>query len=405
MTMNLQIRRNVIKVSVLLGSLLWIMDGVLDYFFFYEGSFLGLTFTNIPPHELYIRLFWFGGLLVTGLFASWIINDKEEALADKREVEKFLRQSEEKYQQIFNNANDAMYLHELTEEGMPGQFIEVNDGACEMLGYSREELLSITPQDLDAGRKAQELPNILEDLHVKGHKTFEMYHEAKDGRLVPVEISSHLFEIDGEKRALSIARDISERKELQRRQDLFSSSLQQASLEVYWIKPDGKFAYTNEKVKEMLGYSEEELTEMYVWEVDPNPGHAKDKRKERWTELKEKGTLNFESVHETKEGDEFPVEITSTYIQHRSEEYEFAFAKEITKRKKAEKERQESEKKFRSYVENAPLGVFIVDENGNYLEVNEAACKMTGYTEEELLDMRITNIPPPEAVDIAMEEF
>ncbi|MBS3793121.1 hypothetical protein KGY77_10835, partial [Candidatus Bipolaricaulota bacterium] len=121
MTMNLQIRRNVIKVSVLLGSLLWIMDGVLDYFFFYEGSFLGLTFTNIPPHELYIRLFWFGGLLVTGLFASWIINDKEEALADKREVEKFLRQSEEKYQQIFNNANDAMYLHELTEEGMPGQ--------------------------------------------------------------------------------------------------------------------------------------------------------------------------------------------------------------------------------------------------------------------------------------------
>jgi PAS domain S-box-containing protein len=355
------------------------------------------------------------GFLSASVAAEFVGSEEEDLLEEvagdvgfglhNMAVEEKLRESEKKYRQIFNNANDAMYLHKLTEEETPGQFIEVNDSACEMLGYSREELLSMTPKDLDAGRTAEDLPDVMEDLLANGHTTFEMHHQTKDGQLVPVEISSHLFEIDGEKRVLSIARDITERKELQRRKDLFSSSLQQASLGVYWVKPDGSFAYTNQKVKQMLGYSEEELTDMHVWDVDPTTEHAEDKREEIWRKLKEKGTLYFESVNQTKEGDKFPVEVTSTYIQHGGEEYQVAFVKEVTKRKKAKRELRESEKKFRSYVENAPLGVFLVDEKGNYLEVNEAACEVTGYTEEELLNLRITDIPPPEARDKALEEF
>jgi len=275
-------------------------------------------------------------------------------ISQREEIKNELKEREKKYREIFNNANDAVYLHKLSKDGMPGDFIEVNRVGTKMLGYNREEFLSMSPRDIDGGEKAQDVPNIMEELLSKGHKTFKMYHQAKDGSLVPVEVSSHVFEMDGKKRVLSTAREITKRKELEKTQKLITSSLDQASLEVYWIKPDGRFDYTNQEARDRLGYSKEELETMYVWDIDPNPEHSKETRKDRWNRLKENEVLNFESIHKTKDGDTYPVEITSHYIEYGEEEYEFAFAKDITKRKKSEKRLKQSRQELRqSFVELA----------------------------------------------------
>lgn len=79
--------------------------------------------------------------------------------------------------------------------------------------------------------------------------------------------------------------------------------------------------------------------------------------------------------------------------------------KQVEKKRSVESELKKSEKKFRNYVENAPVGVFLADEEGNYLEVNEAACEMTGYSEKELLDMSVLDIHPPEEVKDIQEAF
>ncbi len=126
-----------------------------------------------------------------------------------------LRKSEKKYRQIFNNANDAIYLHGI-EEGMPGKFLEVNEVASKMLGYSRDELLSMSPLDIDAATDPDEMFKIMDKLSEKGKETFEVEHRRRDGSLVPVEISAHLFEMNNEKVVLAIARDISDRKKHQR---------------------------------------------------------------------------------------------------------------------------------------------------------------------------------------------
>lgn len=55
------------------------------------------------------------------------------------------------------------------------------------------------------------------------------------------------------------------------------------------------------------------------------------------------------------------------------------FLSDITERKHAEEKLRKSEKKFRTYIEKAPIGVFVVDKDGNYLEVNDEACRMSGY--------------------------
>ena len=60
---------------------------------------------------------------------------------------------------------------------------------------------------------------------------------------------------------------------------------------------------------------------------------------------------------------------------------------------------KKSEAKYKSYIDNAPDGVFVSDENGKYLEVNEAACRITGYSKDEILKMSITEILPEETLE------
>jgi PAS domain S-box-containing protein len=66
---------------------------------------------------------------------------------------------------------------------------------------------------------------------------------------------------------------------------------------------------------------------------------------------------------------------------------------------------RDSEAKFRSYIDNSPEGIFVLDENGRYLEVNRAAIDMTGYAEAELLAMCVTDLLPPDSAAIALQYF
>jgi len=80
-------------------------------------------------------------------------------------------------------------------------------------------------------------------------------------------------------------------------------------------------------------------------------------------------------------------------------------AMDITERKRAEEALRESERKFRSYVESCPEGVFVTDADGRYLDVNPAACRMTGYDRAELLGMSIAEMVPAAAHPEAMRHF
>ena len=73
--------------------------------------------------------------------------------------------------------------------------------------------------------------------------------------------------------------------------------------------------------------------------------------------------------------------------------------------RKAEEALRESEAKHRIYVENSPLGIFVVDKNGKYVDVNESACKMTGYSEDELLEMSLQQLLPPEIETQKLDGF
>lgn len=137
-----------------------------------------------------------------------------------------LAQSEEKFRTIFNNANDGFFIHALDEDNRPGLFLEVNDAALRALGYSRDELLHLSPLDLIANDYS-ELKNIIEDLLTKGHATFERLFYAKDGVTHPVEISSYLFTFKDSPTVFSVARDLSSRKQAEEQEKHLQEQLRQ----------------------------------------------------------------------------------------------------------------------------------------------------------------------------------
>ena len=74
-----------------------------------------------------------------------------EDITTRKLVERALRESEEKFRGIFDMINDGIHIHEIEPDGKPGKFVEVNEVACRMLQYTREELLESGPLDFVSG--------------------------------------------------------------------------------------------------------------------------------------------------------------------------------------------------------------------------------------------------------------
>ncbi len=183
-----------------------------------------------------------------------------EEITERRRAERSREESEKKFKEIFNNAEDAMFFQALTEDEEYGQFIEVNDKACEMLGYSKEEFQSMTPADIDVGA-ADNVVRITEEITSKGRSTFESAHVTKDGSLIPVEVSAHFFKLNGENRVLTIARDITERKEaeerVKRNKERLEAAMEAGNLAWWQMElPSGEVTFSDLKA-EMLGYPPE----------------------------------------------------------------------------------------------------------------------------------------------------
>ncbi len=125
---------------------------------------------------------------------------------------------------------------------------------------------------------------------------------------------------------------------------------------VVWIGSDARFLYVNETFCRSLGYSAEELLSLSVGDIDPD--FPVEQWPEHWKELKREGVLRFESRHRTKDGRIFPVEITAKYLEFDGKEYNCAFAREITDRKRVEEALRESEERYDLAVQGANDGLW-----------------------------------------------
>ncbi|MFT7005146.1 MAG: PAS domain S-box-containing protein [Sulfurimonas sp.] len=130
--------------------------------------------------------------------------------ASYKAVEKREKESLRLFNFALDNSADATYWFTFD-----GQFYYANDAACRMLGYSKEEMLSLKLWDMDKNFSKEQAGMFLEEIKDVKYTTFETIQTRKDGSTIPIEVSANFFGHEGAEFICAFGRDISERREYQ----------------------------------------------------------------------------------------------------------------------------------------------------------------------------------------------
>ncbi len=137
-------------------------------------------------------------------------------LSTSKAAEAALRLSEERYRMLFNSIHDILFIAEITSDGLPGLIVDANETACHRLGYNREELLERTPTDIVPIELRGDSREKIELLYAQKHISLESAYLTSSNTTIPVEVDTHLVYLDERPCMVSIARDISERKRVEK---------------------------------------------------------------------------------------------------------------------------------------------------------------------------------------------
>jgi len=151
----------------------------------------------------------------------------------------------------------------------------------------------------------------------------------------------------------------------------------------FWTISDARLIYVNKAACKSLGYSQKELLSMTAHDIEPML--TNEKWTDHWQDLKKRKTFMFESLHKTKDGRIFPVELTVNFVEFEGKEYNCAFARDITKRKQIADALERSEQTFRAISNAAVNAIIVMNNDGNISYWNPAAEKIFGYTSEEAI--------------------
>ncbi len=284
---------------------------------------------------------------------------------------------------FLDSAGDMIYLHDLT-----GKIIYANDAVCKTHGYTRDEVMQMNIRNLLTPERAEMVSPIAQETLEKGDVKFETQHVCKNGSLVPVEVYNRLIKLGDGYAIIGVGRDITERKKaeeaLRASEAKFRTMVENLPVGVAVSNVEGRSPERNKAFMEMHGYtSREEFDKIPAVELYFNP----EDRKRFLSKLGKGAVRNFEIRHKRKDGSPFWISLSAIpRIGEHGGKQSLVICQDIDERKRAEEALKVSEERFRSLLENAPVGITVSTTDGRRLEANKALIQMQGFgSREELL--------------------
>ena len=210
------------------------------------------------------------------------------------------------------------------------QLLYVSDEGCRRHGYSREELLEMTIFDIDPSETPEHWAKSWAEWRKNGSAIFESVHRTRSGEIFPVEVVINYVMHNGKEYNFAFARDITERKAVERSLRLMGFSVDHAGDMVAWMDREGRFVYVNDTLCRRMGFAREEILGMSVRDIDTEAARSWGAD---WEILKVQGTSTIERFNQTKSGERFPVEINANYVCYEGQEYNFSFVRDVSDRK------------------------------------------------------------------------
>lgn len=271
------------------------------------------------------------------------------------------------------------------------EYSYLNQAHAEIYGYTSPDfLMGKNWRSLYDGEEHLRIEHeIMPVLRRQGYWKGETVGKRSSGERVYQELSLTALSDGG---YVCIVRDISDRKQAEASLRLAQFSLDRVSDAVYLVKPNAQFLYVNEAACRSLGYSQQELLNLTMFDV--YPAYTPELWTEHWQTLKQQGWRRAESINRMKDGREFPVEMSSNYLQFNGKEFKCVIVRDISARKAAEVALQKSEQKFRSLVANVPGVIYryLPDERWTVVFISDEIEKITGYPAAEFINNRVRSL-------------
>ncbi len=317
-----------------------------------------------------------------------------EARRRHREAAEALRESEEKYRVLVEKNQDGVFLVQ------DGAIVFVNESFSRMLGYSADDLSGRSPFDFvapeDAGTVAERHRKRMAGDDVPGEYEFKALH--KDGvSRVEVHIKVATISYRGRAAALGTIKDITERKRadmaLRASEERFRGLIE-GSIQGILVHRDLRPLFANQALADIFGLKRpENVLEMESVEEFIAPHERKRVRNFLRARLRgDTAPADYEFQGVRRDGSVIWLENRSVVVDWNGEVAVLASLVDVTERRSSEEKLRKSEEEFRTLVDQATDGIFVIDGLGRYVEVNRAGCAMLGFSRDELLGMGVEDV-------------
>jgi PAS domain S-box-containing protein len=284
--------------------------------------------------------------------------------------------------EVIELAPDAFFQADLD-----GRFTDVNQAACRLLGYERDELIGKTIFDIIPVEDADRLRAVRADLLLPGRThTAEWTQQRKDGTLVPVEVSSNILP-DG--RWQAFVRDVSERKRVERAlhesEERFRLTIDEAPIGMALVALDGRFVRVNRALCEIVGYTSAELTGLTFQAITHPDDLDADLALAGQLARGEIPRYQLGKRYVRKDGTAVDILLNASILRggDGAPLNYIVQVEDITERKRAEEALQTSERELRELAESMPQIVWATSADGRNIYFNQQWVDYTGLTLEE----------------------
>ncbi|MEE9556672.1 MAG: PAS domain S-box protein [Candidatus Adiutricales bacterium] len=345
-----------------------------------------------------------------------------EMSASLNEMMYRIEESQKRYRILFESAGDGIFILE-TEEGKAGDILSANQAAADMHGYTIDEILELNIGDLDSPGAPSQIPERMRRIMAGEWIKAEIDHVKKDGSVFPVEISAGLLEFENHKYILAFDRDITTRKQAGRAiQELENKKILEEELRkernqlqlildslpdgIIVVDGDNNLELANTRFEEMIGLDPRSLVK---------DGEFRDHFRVRteWadepvsdspiSQVRKTGEpVQFIHLKSANGADEeyFRIIITPFFDKERNLRRIVETVRPITEIIQQRRLIDESEDRFRRFIENARDMITIKDVQGRYQVINKSAASLFGLTPMDYIGRTDNEILPKELADI-----
>jgi len=318
---------------------------------------------------------------------------EEKRTLDMKVIERTekLAKSEEKFRKAFITNPDSITISRLVD----GVFLEVNKGFVKSIGYTEEEAVGKSSEDLDIWSTKHGRDEFIKILKRDGFlESLQTKLKTKDGAIKDVLLSARVIEIEGVTCIISIAKDITKWRETLDEITKLSTAVTQSPSIIVIADIEGKIEYVNPKFSEVTGYLENESVGQptAILRSGEHPIKFYDKL---WDTIKSGNKWQGEFHNRRKNGELFwEAASISPIINNNGEIINFLkVSEDINRRKQWEDKLKQSEEKFTKAFHSNPAIISLSNiETGKFVEVNQTFYDKLGYTPEEVIGKRAADV-------------